>query len=356
MKISNDTKLDFDDVLIVPQRTITASRKEVETTREFQFYHSPRSWTGVPVIAANMDTTGTFKMAETLSQQKMITCLHKHHTLDEHLNKLGKWHGVWPKEYTWYSLGIKSREIDGLLKFIDGANFIPNLCIDVANGYTDDFVSFCSNVRQKLGVEPIIMAGNICTPEMVQELILHGGVDIVKVGIGPGSACTTRLKTGVGYPQFSAIIECAHAAHGLKSADKRLGLICADGGCRNPADICTAFCANSDFVMVGGMLAATEECEGEWIIDDSGKKASMSFHGMSSEAAQNKHNNGLKKYAASEGRVKNIDYKGQAQSVAEDILGGLRSCCSYIGATCLKDMGKCSEFVRVSRVHFDRSV
>lgn len=355
MKISDDTKLDFDDVLIVPQRTVTASRKEVKTTREFQFYHSPRSWSGVPIIAANMDTTGTFNMAESLSKQQMITCLHKHYTPEEHLSKFGKWHGIWPIEYTWYSLGIKNKEADRLIEFVDSAGFIPNICIDVANGYTDDFVNSCRKIREKLGSDPVVMAGNICTPEMVQELILHGGVDIVKVGIGPGSACTTRLKTGVGYPQLSAIIECAHAAHGLKSDDKRLGLICADGGCRYPADICKAFCANADFVMLGGMLAATEECEGEWLYEDN-KKTFMSFYGMSSEMAQNKYGNGLKKYASSEGRVKNINYKGHAKSVTEDILGGLRSCCSYIGATSLKDMGKCAELVRVSRVHFDRSV
>jgi GMP reductase len=355
MKINADIKLDFDDVLLVPQRTITASRKQVQTCRDFQFYHSSRIWSGIPIVAANMDTTGTFSMAESLSKQKIITCLHKHYSLKEHLNKFGSWAGLWPTEYTWYSLGIKDRNFDQLCAFIDGVDFIPNICIDVANGYTDDFVKFCEKVRKNLGTTPIIMAGNVCTPEMVQELILHGGIDIVKIGIGPGSVCTTRLKTGVGYPQLSAIIECAHAAHGLKSSDKRLGLICADGGCRCPADVCKAFCANSDFVMLGGLLAGTEECDGEWIYNDD-RKSALSFYGMSSETAQKKHGNGLKNYTASEGRVKQVAYKGRAKDVVEDILGGLRSCCSYIGATCLKDMGKCAEFVRVSRVHFDKSI
>lgn len=355
MKISTDTKLDFDDVLVVPQRTITASRKQVDTSREFQFYHSPRTWCGIPLMAANMDTIGTFRMAESLSKQQIITCLHKHYSLQEQLINLGAWRGVWPTEYTWYSLGIKDKDFSQLLAFVEKAEFMPNICIDVANGYTDDFVRFCKMVRKELGKTPIVMAGNVCTPEMVQELILHGGVDIVKIGIGPGSACTTRLKTGVGYPQLSAIMECAHAAHGLKSSDKRLGLICADGGCRYPADICKAFCANADFVMVGGMLAGVDECDGEWTYIDN-IKTSLSFYGMSSETAQQKHKSGLKSYTASEGRVKQVEYKGVAKNVTEDILGGLRSCCSYIGATCLKDMGKCSEFVRVSRVHFDNSV
>ena len=355
MIVNPDNKLDFDDVLIVPQRTKAASRKNVQVHRELQFYHSPRAWSGVPIISANMDTTGTFSMAASLSQQKMITCLHKHYSNEERLQKLGAWAGVWPIDYTWYSLGIKSKELNDLLYFVDKQELAPNICIDVANGYTDDFVRFCEKVRRELGADPIIMAGNVCTPEMVQELILHGGVDIVKVGIGPGSACTTRLKTGVGYPQLSAIIECTHAAHGLKSSDKRLGLVCADGGCRYPADICKAFCANADFVMVGGMFAGTEECDGEWTFNNEGK-VDLCFYGMSSEAAQNKHGNGLKNYATSEGRVKKIKYKGPVKLVAEDILGGLRSCCSYIGATSIKDMGKCAEFVRVSRVHFDQSI
>ena len=214
------------------------------------------------------------------------------------------------------------------------------------------------------------MAGNVCTAEMVQELILHGGVDIVKIGIGPGSACTTRLKTGVGYPQLSAIIECAHAAHGLKSHEKRMGLICADGGCRTPADICKAFAANADFVMLGGMLAGTEECEGDWeeerLVSWNKPKAPevtnqivkkfLKFYGMSSKTAQDKHGEGLKNYRSSEGRSIRVPYKGPAENVIQDILGGIRSCCAYIGATSVKDMSKCAEFIRVNRTHFDQSV
>jgi GMP reductase len=350
--INSDTKLDFDDVLIVPQRTITASRKWVNVLREFQFFHSPRVWCGTPIMVANMDTTGTFNMAKALYKEGVTTCLHKHYPHEEIIAKTSYWSDC--RDYMWYSLGI-GKEIENLIKFVETTGIIPNICIDVANGYTDDFVTFCNSVRERLGNEPIVMAGNVCTPEMVQELILHGGVDIVKIGIGPGSACTTRLKTGVGYPQLSAIMECAHAAHGLKSSDKRLGLICADGGCRYPADVCKALCANSDFVMLGGMFAGTEECEGEWSYEG-GQKKSLSFYGMSSEKAQIKHSGGLKSYTASEGRVKEIPYKGLAKDVLYDILGGVRSCCSYIGATCVKDMGKCAEMVRVSRTHFDGSL
>ena len=223
MKINNETKLDFDDVLLVPQRSQAASRVSVLLDKRYSFYHSTQHWNGVPVIAANMDTTGTFSMAHALRKFSAITCLHKHYSVKEYLDR--------PEQmpldlnYCWHSMGINDNEIDKLKKIWHELGVIPNICIDVANGYTDNFVNFCRKVRETFGHQSIIMAGNVCTPEMVQELILHGGVDIVKIGIGPGSACTTRLKTGVGYPQLSAIIECGHAAHGLKSEDKRMGLI-----------------------------------------------------------------------------------------------------------------------------------
>ena len=373
MKLSQEAKVDFDDVLMVPQRTKTASRKNVDISRFFKFYHSLRVWKGTPVMAANMDTTGTFAMASTLKRFGMVTCLHKHYDVGDLVDFFGLYNKstgqtVNPIERCWFSMGIKESDTLKLRELVASAGVSPNICIDVANGYTDDFVNFCHNVRE-LFPTSIIMAGNVCTPEMVQELILHGGVDIVKVGIGPGSACTTRLKTGVGYPQLSAIEECAHAAHGLKSDEKRMGLICADGGCRTAGDVCKAFGANADFVMLGGMLAGTEECEGEWeerremprneegglTVSDTTVKTALRFHGMSSHSAQKKHGGDVKNYRASEGRVKKIPYKGPAEGVIHDLLGGIRSSCSYIGATCLKDMAKCAEFVRVNRTHFDQS-
>jgi GMP reductase len=377
MKINNDIKLDFDDVLLVPQRSKAASRKEVTIERKFSFYHSTESWFGVPIIAANMDSTGTFNMSNVLAKRNMITCLHKHYNIDQYKDN------VFDINYQWVSIGIKQEDIIKLRQLTDIISEVPNICIDVANGYTDDFVNFCRKVREEFGNLPIIMAGNVCTPEMVQELILHGGVDIVKVGIGPGSACTTRLKTGVGFPQLSAISECAHAAHGLKSDDRRLGLICADGGCRTPADVVKAFAANADFVMIGGMLAGTDECEGEWEYsykaslslnknidkykqinwwqpNDPGydcerKKISLKFYGMSSHEAQEKYG-GVKDYRASEGRVLTVPYKGCASDVMNDIMGGIRSACAYVGSTSLKDLPKCAEFIRVNRTHFDKSI
>ena len=355
MNIDHDVKLDFDDVLLVPQRSKAASRQQVNLIRNFKFYHSSRKWSGVPVMAANMDTTGTFEMSKCLQDHSIITCINKHYSLDDRVANFKQ------PQHTWYSLGIKDKDLDELFDFIDSTSIVPNLCIDVANGYTDDFVSFCSLIRKEfnnLGSDysPIIMAGNVCSPEMVQEIILHGGVDIVKIGIGPGSACTTRLKTGCGYPQLSCVSECAYAAHGLRADSGRLGLICADGGCRYPGDIAKAFAAGADFVMLGGMLAGTSECTGEWEYDRDGYKSNFLFYGMSSEKAQEKHGDGLKGYRSSEGRVMKIPYKGPVDNVIRDILGGVRSACAYTGAISLKDFSKTARFVRVNRTHNNQSV
>tara|TARA_R110000824_G_scaffold147504_1_gene316960 strand:+ start:151 stop:1221 length:1071 start_codon:yes stop_codon:yes gene_type:complete len=356
MKIVDEIKLDFDDILLVPARSLAASRKEVDLKRNFKFFHSPKEWHGLPVVAANMDTTGTFNMGYALAKHEAITCLHKHNNSDRTVEYF-KHYNI--ESSVWASIGMNQEDLNSLYVVRDGIHSDPNICIDIANGYTDRFVEWCAKVRSEFP-DSIIMAGNVCTPEMVQELVLHGGVDVVKIGIGPGSACTTRLKTGVGYPQLSAIIECSHAAHGLKSSEGRMGLVCADGGCRVPADVCKAFAANADFVMLGGMLAGTDECEGDWEYDisDDGKeiKTHMSFYGMSSEKAQDKYNGGMNSYVASEGRTKIIPYKGSADSVMSDIKGGLRSCCAYVGATCLKDLPKCAKAIKVNRTHFDKSI
>ncbi len=357
LKIDNDIKLDFDDVLLVPQRSYAASRKEVKLKRNFKFYWSSKEWHGVPLMAANMDTTGTFNMGTALNNHEAITCLHKHYDADA-IEGYFKYYNV--ESNVWVSIGMDlEHELERLFRIEDSTAHQPNICIDIANGYTEKFVDYCAKIRLEFP-NSIIMAGNVATPEMVSELILHGEVDIVKVGIGPGSACTTRLKAGVGYPQLSAISECSHVAHGLRSDAGRLGLICADGGCRYPADIAKAYAAGADFVMLGGMLAGTDECEGEWEydVDDEGKehKVSLSFYGMSSKKAQEKHGDGLLSYRSSEGRVKEIPYKGKAELVINDILGGVRSACAYTGATSLKDFSKTARFVRVNRTHNDSSV
>tara|TARA_Y100001938_G_scaffold51754_1_gene72274 strand:- start:544 stop:1608 length:1065 start_codon:yes stop_codon:yes gene_type:complete len=351
MKIDNEVKLDFDDVLLVPQRSYAASRKEVNLKRNFKFYWSNKEWHGVPLMAANMDTTGTFNMGKSLNNYEAITCLHKHYSA-EAIDGYYKYYNV--ESNVWVSIGMNlDYELERLFEIEDNTSHEPNICIDIANGYTEKFVDYCAKIRLEFP-NSIIMAGNVATPEMVSELILHGEVDIVKVGIGPGSACTTRLKAGVGYPQLSAIAECSHVAHGLRSDAGRLGLICADGGCRYPADVAKAYAAGADFVMLGGMLAGTKECEGEWV-EKAGTKY-LTFYGMSSKKAQEKHSGGLLNYRSSEGRVKKVAYKGEASLVINDILGGVRSACAYTGATSLKDFNKTARFVRVNRTHNDLSV
>jgi GMP reductase len=343
MRIESELRLDFDDVLIRPKRSIAPSRASIDLKRSYSFRAAvPHAeWTGIPIIAANLDTTGTMRMATALHELNMLTCLHKYYTLDDLLDfsKNSPARGS-----TFYTLGIRDEDFDKLRLFVERAPDMAGLiCIDAANGYTKFFVDRVKQVRE-LCPNAAIMAGNVATPEMVQELLIEGRADIVKVGIGPGSVCTTRKMTGVGYPQLSAIVECADAAHGNK------GHICADGGCRTPGDIAKAFGAGADFVMLGGILAGTEECDGEWVTAD-GEKRSLKFYGMSSREAQEKHHEGVKDYCAAEGKCVEVACKGPAKGVLQEVTGGLRSACAYVGADRLKDLFKCCTFVRCITTH-----
>jgi GMP reductase len=343
MRVETELKLDFDDVLIRPKRSVAPSRASVDLQRSYRFRNaSPATtWAGTPIMASNMDTVGTIKMAQVLHRLNMLTCLHKYYPLDQ----LIEFFTANPAcSSTFYTLGIREEDFDKLKMFVkktgDEARLI---CVDAANGYTKFFVDRVKQVRE-LCPWATILAGNVATPEMVQELLIGGGADIVKVGIGPGSVCTTRDMTGVGYPQLSAILECADAAHGNK------GHICADGGCRRPSDVVKAFGAGADFVMLGGMIAGTDECEGEWTTSADGQKQSMKFYGMSSVEAQEKHQGGVKEYSAAEGRCVEMHYKGPVADVLQQIMGGLRSACAYVGADRLKDLSKCCTFIRCTRV------
>tara|TARA_R110002074_G_scaffold156071_4_gene312153 strand:- start:723 stop:1757 length:1035 start_codon:yes stop_codon:yes gene_type:complete len=339
LKISEDTKLDFSDVLIKPKRSNVSSRSQVSLNRIFRFPHSSRTLDCIPIMAANMDTTGSIQMSDTLTLMDCMTSLHKHYAS----NILTAFFRSY-NPYTFYSTGISEHDIEKLGIIYDKLQKKPNLCIDVANGYNQKFVDVIKKIRNWYP-EIIIMAGNVVTPEMTEELIFHGGVDIVKIGIGSGSVCTTRLKTGIGYPQLSAVIECADAAHSVG------GHVCSDGGCTTPADICKAFCANADFVMLGGMLAGTDCCSGNWQYNSNKEKQSLQFYGMSSKQAMNKHSGGVASYRTSEGKCVTIPYKGKTLETVQDILGGLRSCCTYIGARTLKDMGKNTTFIKVNNTH-----
>lgn len=336
MRIENDLKLGFKDVMIRPKRSTLKSRSQVNLEREFTFLHSNIVWTGIPIMAANMDTVGTFEMAETLAKQKLFTAIHKHYSLEEWrnfasnsskeiLNNIAVSTGTGKED---------SQKVSQILLEFPQINFI---CVDVANGYSEHFVNFVQEMR-KNHPKKVIIAGNVVTGEMVEELLL-AGADIIKVGIGPGSVCTTRLKTGVGYPQLSAIIECADAAHGMG------GHIISDGGCKIPGDIAKAFGGSADFVMLGGMLAGHTESGGE-LIEKNGEKF-KAFYGMSSETAMNKHAGGVANYRASEGKTVAVPFKGNVENTITDILGGIRSTCTYVGASRLKELTKRTTFIRV---------
>jgi len=329
MRIIEDVKLDYKDVLITPKRSTLSSRSEVKLEKLFTF-KSGNSWFGVPIIAANMDGVGTIKMDEEMNKHRCMVALTKHHSDVELIDHFKK-----QLDSSIYSLGISDKDLN---KFDNVYRIVGNkqmrVCIDVANGYTQSFVDFIQKFRDRYPYV-LLMAGNVVTPEMTEELIL-AGVDIVKVGIGPGSVCTTRKMTGIGFPQLSAVIECADAAHGLK------GHIIADGGCSVPGDVVKAFAAGADFVMLGGMLAGHKEGGASPFGDNK-------FYGMSSETAMDIHNGGVANYRASEGKTVEIPYRGEVSRTLKDILGGLRSACTYVGASELKELSKRTTFVRVTQ-------
>ena len=369
MRIEEDMKLDYKDVLIRPKRSTLGSRKEVDLERGYTFRNytpdfpdniEERHWRGIPIMAANMDGVGTMEMADQLATAGIFTCLVKTYTVQELVSYFDT--DMYERtNYVAMSIGITDRDhakfrdvyeqADGNLKYV---------CIDVANGYSERFAGFVKEFRT-LYPHIVIIAGNVVTGEMTEELLLSGA-DIVKVGIGPGSVCTTRIQTGVGYPQLSAVIECADAAHGLG------GHIIADGGCTTPGDVAKAFAGGADFVMLGGMLAGHDEGGGEVITKiyetnevkktDDGfyesvyeEKQFVQFYGMSSKAANDKHFGGLKEYRSSEGREVLVPYRGAVGRTIQDILGGVRSTCTYAGAIRLKHLSKCATFVRCTQTH-----
>ncbi len=368
MNIENDIKLDYSSVLLRPKRSTLGSRKEVQLTRRHKFrnynpshpliVNREQDYEGVPIMAANMDGVGTMYMADTLGRQQMFTCLVKTYSIKELVGFFVD--NSERAEYTAYSMGITDDDAAKFRAVYTGAPMIKYVCIDVANGYSERFLNYVANVREEYP-NIVIIAGNVVTADQTQELLLRGA-DIVKVGIGPGSVCTTRIQTGVGYPQLSSVMECADAAHGLG------GHIIADGGCVCPGDVAKAFAGGADFVMLGGMLAGHDEGGGEVITKhyangeatllDNGnyiphyeQRQFVQFYGMSSEAANTKHFGGLKEYRSSEGREVLVPYRGAVESTVRDLLGGIRSSCTYVGAAKLKHLPKCTTFVRCADTH-----
>jgi len=342
MKLLDETKYDFSDVLLLPKRTEYNSRSEVCLERTFRFKYSPYVWTGVPIIVSNMDTTGTLEMARSLQSYKVLTCLHKYYTVDQIKEAVQTGLNT---DFFAVTSGIQSADLEKLDTIV--LTVQPKfICLDVANGYMSRFIEVCSNVRAKYP-NLVIIAGNVCTSEGVQALVVDGKVDIVKIGLGNGSCCTTRKQTGIGMPQFSAVMECSDTAHGMDSH------IISDGGIQVIGDFSKAFGAGADFVMSGSMFAGHEESGGDKVEERDSlgniNRIYKVFYGMSSETAMNKYHGGVAKYRASEGKTVKVVYKGEVSNTILEIMGGIRSSMTYIGAKKIKDIGKCATFVRVNR-------
>ena len=336
MRIEQDIKLDYKDVLFKPKRSKLESRRDVDLTRTFKFHYG-NEWTGVPIMSSNMDGVGTFAMAKVLQNHKMITVMRKHYSVDDwtknakgvkmkYLSVCTGTGVIWDPDAKDYATMKAVLEMYPDIKFIT---------VDVANAYHENYADFISRVRDEYPDKTII-AGNVISAEMTEELIIKGA-DIVKCGIGPGSVCTTRLMTGVGVPQLSGVMECVDAANGIG------GHVIADGGCVYPGDVSKAFGAGAHFVMLGGMLAGHDESEGEVV---NGK---IKFYGMSSNAAMAVHGTRKDGYRGAEGKVVELPHKGPVDPTVIEILGGLRSTCTYIGAKRIKDMPKCTTFVRCTQ-------
>lgn len=343
MRIEEDIKLDYSDVLLRPKRSTLTSRKEVELERNFKFYHSPKKWRGVPIMTANMATCGTFEMATVLAPHKMLTTFHKYYDVDAYKTFFKNFNDP---DYVAYTLGTRSEDFEKLKQMLDEGlmdNF-SFVSLDIPNGYLKHFLEKIAELRTLLP-EHIIIAGNVVTNEITEEIILNGA-DIVKVGIGPGSVCTTRRMTGVGYPQLSAVIECADAAHGIAN-EQGHGLVIADGGQQYPSCVAKAFCAGADFNMFGSMFSGYDQSGGE-LVEIAGKKYKEYF-GSSSNKALKKFYGKKDAHRASEGRDVLMPYKGDLEEFIQDLFGSLRSTGTYIGARRLKEFSKRATFIRVNK-------
>jgi len=388
MRIIEEPKLDFSDVLILPKRSSLVSRKEVTLIKDYTFLHAGHVWHGIPVLASNMSHTGTIEMANALVKYDASAVLHKHYDADVISDYFTSTFKEGEGIPVFYSMGISTADYEKFKAVKQKTCYTLNyVCVDVANGYSEPFAEFIQKLRYDFP-HLVIMAGNVVTAEMTEQLILSGA-DIVKVGIGNGSVCTTRKIAGVGYPQFSAVVECADAAHGLK------GHVCADGGCQVPGDVAKAFGAGADFVMLGGMMAGHDECDGEkvypspngvdaypttledaecrgyniYINQDDDKiyrlteggdwksmdaqlqPSHMKFYGMSSKQAMAKYSGGVADYRASEGKEVLVPYRGSVSGTIREVLGGIRSACTYTGSKTLKELPKRTTFVKVHRTH-----
>ena len=340
------TKLDFNDVLIVPKKTTLTSRKDVSLTREIKFENDV-VWKGVPIISSNMDTVSDLNTFNILKDHNYITCFPKS------FNKHWLYFSEVPIELIhsnnyMLSSGVSKDDLNILISLIHRLNdkniVVKFVCLDVANGYMPSLGEASLELRKRFP-NMVIVAGNVVTPEATCNLIANYDVNIVKIGIGSGSVCTTRLKTGVGYPQLSAILECGHAARNAG------GYIISDGGIVNPCDISKALGAGADFVMCGSIFACHEESPGTTFEDSLTQTKFKRFYGMSSEIANNKYNNGLQNYRTAEGKEVACKIKGSLHDTIKDINGSLRSTCTYTNSSTIGDLYKNTKFVQVLHHH-----
>jgi len=339
MRINTEPKLNFEDVLLQPKRSTLSSRRDVDMTRKFTFRNSGKIMNFTPIFASNMDGVGTFSMAKVLQEHKMMTVITKSTTLDQWKTAVGngvRLQSVSVCTGTNRMFDPDAQDYKNMQEVLKSFPDIKMITVDVANAYHQNMVGFINKVREEYP-DKVIVAGNVVTPEMTEELIINGA-DVVKIGIGPGSVCTTRTMAGVGVPQFSAIVECSDAANGVG------GHIMADGGCVYPGDIAKALGGGAHMVMIGGMLAGHDESE-QQVVNNK-----IEFYGMSSDRAREIHGKRKDGYRANEGKLISLPYRGPVVNTLEDILGGVRSACTYIGARRLKDMPKCASFVTTNNV------
>lgn len=388
MLIHNDIQLDFDDVLIAPQTTTINHRGEVDIIREFKYLDV----CGVPVISANMTQTGTFDVASKLLENDYFATLHKFYKAEEIiefiqsqkrkniLNGLidccGEYMGNEKNLFVTVGKRNWDEEFKKIETIYEQTGALVSVLLDVPNAYIPEIVDCVKQLREFMNEQNchggLIAVGNVCSGDETQKLIL-AGANFVKVGIGPSPVCDTRIKTGCGRPQLSAIIECANAAHQVN------GYIIADGGFKTNADFCKALVAGADICMSGSMFAGCEEANGkivekcfrtnEYDIDygydysltefanpEPGKpkfefKQFKEYYGMSSFRAQRENYGKVTTTGTSEGvECKLVPYTGPIQNTINDINGSLRSCGSYIGAKNIKSFSRQGMFYKVNRI------
>lgn len=318
----------FDDVALVPQFNNIPSR----TIPSLETWLTKNIKVEMPIIASNMDTVIGDELAKLLIEEGSLPIYHRFTPFEQQK----KWVETY-REKTFVSCGILA--LDETIELLElGA---AGVCIDVAHGHSDRMIHFIESLKKRCPTKEVI-AGNVCTAMAYHDLV-NAGADAVKVGIGPGAACTTRMVTGFGVPQFTAIYECAQIAEKL-----RVPLI-ADGGIRTSRDVVLALAAGASTVMLGKLFALTKESAA---IKKDGK---AKFRGQASEDFQNEYYGGLKHKTVAEG----VDFWGAISGSAKDLIdqlkGGLRSGLTYGGARNIKELQRKAEFIEVTSMYMQES-